>query len=245
MRAVTNDEYLQSQIIPMLAPGEQVLQSAYMRRQPGMLMQILLVGGLLLMLLTKVYFVVITNRRMILIRTKMTAWAGAPKHMNLGVEVYDTRSFARCTTSGFAMNRSMTWDFHQGGSMTLRITPWTRHIAGSKQFFEQVPQMVTSGYLAQIAAGAPPVQQPLPVAQLQHPGPPPQQHMQHAGQQQYPQHPGPAQPQPFGPGTPVVVTVPDGNRYRATIAQVAPGQYLCAMPDGQSYWFPVQAVAIA
>jgi hypothetical protein len=264
---VTNDEYLQSQIGPMLAPGEQVLQSAYMRRQPGLAMQILLVGGLLLFLITKAYFVVITNRRMILIRTKMSFWSGGPKQMNLEVEAHDVRSFQNCTTSGIANNKSMTFHFHQGGAMTLRISPWNKKIIGTAQFLEQVPQMITSGYLAQGAAGQPQMQAPQQMQQqpqqMQQPQPqhmqqPPQhmqqqqhqpQHMQQPQhqppQQQYQQPPQQQQPQGFPPGTQVVVTAQDGNRYRATVAQAAQGQYLCTMPDGQSYWFPMQAVATA
>src|SRR2546430_11275675 len=99
---MTPDDYLQQQIMPMLQPGEQVLHSAYMRRQPGILMQVLFVGGLLLYLITKAYFVVLTNRRMILIRTKMSAWSGGPKLLNLGVEQWDARNLKNCTTSGFA-----------------------------------------------------------------------------------------------------------------------------------------------
>jgi hypothetical protein len=69
------DQYLQSQLPQVLRPGEQVLHVAYMRRQPGLMMQLLLVGGLLLFLMTKAYFVVLTNQRLVLIRTKMSFWS--------------------------------------------------------------------------------------------------------------------------------------------------------------------------
>jgi hypothetical protein len=242
---MTNDEYLQSQIGPMLMPGEQVLQSAYMRRQPGLAAQMFLVGGLLLFLITKAYFAVVTNRRLILIRTKMGFWGGGPKQMNLGVEQYDVRAFSGCTTSGFANNRSMTFAFHQGEAMTLRISPWGKKIAGTAQFLEQVPQMITSGYLAQGAGNAPPLPSG-PINQLP-PGqaPPMQPPMQQPPMQQQMQQPMQHMPQqPFPPGTRVTVHAPDGNRYPATVAQVGQGQYLCTMPDGKPYWFPMQAVSI-
>ena len=223
----------------MLAPGEQVLQSAYMRRQPGLVMQLLLVGGLLLFLITKAYLVVLTNRRMILIRTKMSFWSGGPQQLNLGIEQHDVRNFRGCSTSGIANNRSMTFAFHQGPEITLRISPWNKKIAGTAQFLEQVPQMISTGYLAQQAAGAPalqPMQAP-PVQQPQAPNP---------VAYQQPQAMQPPQPhQAFPPGTGVYVLYPDGNRYPATIAQAASGQYLCTMQDGQSYWFPIQNVAVA
>ena len=104
MVEMTNDQYLQGQIMPMLQPGEQVLHSAYMRRQPGLVMQMLFVGGLLLFLITKAYYVVLTNRRLILIRTKMSFWSGGPAQRHLGVEHWDIRNVRGCTTSGFANN---------------------------------------------------------------------------------------------------------------------------------------------
>jgi hypothetical protein len=266
--AVTNDEYLQSQIMPLLQPGEQVLASAYMRRQPGLVMQMLFVGGLLLFLITKAYFVVVTNRRLILIQTKMGFWGGGPKQMNLGVEQHDVRSVREVTTSGIANNKSMTWHLHQGGAMTLRISPWGKKIIGTAQFLEQVPQMFNSGHLAQLAAGAPQMQQlpqgqpqpqmqqgyPQPQQQPQmqqgYPQPPQHQHQQQQQPQMQQAYPPPPQQQPpqqqgFPPGARVLVVAQDGNRYPATIAQAAQGQYLCTMPDGQSYWFPMQSVGPA
>jgi hypothetical protein len=142
------DQYIQSQVGPMLQPGEQMLRFSTMRRQPGLLMQILLVGGLLLMLMTKVYFVVLTNRRLILIRTKGSFWTGTPKPLNLGVEQYDVSTFKKVTTSGIANNRSMV--FHTDTTkMKLRISPWFKSVSGTKDFFEQVPQLINSGQLAQ------------------------------------------------------------------------------------------------
>jgi hypothetical protein len=277
---VTNDEYLQSQVGPLLMPGEQVLQSAYMRRAPSLVMQMLLFGGLLLFLITKAYFVVLTNRRMILIRTKMKFLSGGPQQLNLGLEQWDVRNISGCTTSGIANNKSMTWTMHQGVAETLRISPWQKQIVGTKQFFEQVPQLVVSGQLAQLAAGAPALpqlpaaqqvsppqqQQPMQQQHMQQPPqhmqqppqqqhmqqPPQQQHMQQPPQQQHMQQPPQQQPmqqpmqqQGFAPGMRVLVVGQDGNRYPATVAQAGNGQYLCTMPDGQSYWFPMQSVGPA
>jgi hypothetical protein len=175
-----NDQYMMSQVSPMLGAGEQVMFTATMRRQPGLLMQIFLVGGLLLFLMTKIYFVALTNRRMILIRSKMGffSFSGAPKHMNLGVEEWDVRSIQKVTTSGFANNRSMTFHLADRGKQTLRIAPWMKTITGTKDFFEQVPNFVASGQLAQLAGGG------APPAQLGHAG----HQQQHGGHQQ--QHAG-------------------------------------------------------
>jgi hypothetical protein len=186
-----NDQYMMSQVSPMLGAGEQVMFTATMRRQPGLLMQLLLVGGLLLFLLTKIYFVALTNRRMILIRSKMGFFSlsGAPKHMNLGVEEWDVRSIQKVTTSGFANNRSMTFHLADRGKQTLRIAPWMKTITGTKDFFEQVPNLVASGQLAQLGGGgAPPAQLGQGGYQQQHGGHHQQHQQQHGGHQQ--QHAG-------------------------------------------------------
>jgi len=140
------DQYIHSQVGPALQPGEQIVYFSTMRRQPGLFWQIVLVGGLLLVLMTKTYFAVLTNRRLILIRTK-AGFFGTPKQMNLGVEEYDVRTFKRVTTSGMGNNRSMT--FHTDSTkMTLRISPWFKSVSGTKDFFEQVPNLLNSGQLA-------------------------------------------------------------------------------------------------
>jgi hypothetical protein len=216
---MTSDEYLQSQIIPLLQPDERVLHSAYMRRQPGLLMQIFFVGGLLLFLITKAYFVVLTNRRMILIRTKMSFWTGGPAQSNLGAEQWDIRNLKGCTTSGFANNKSMTFVMHQGRSQTLRISPWGKKIQGTREFFERVPLVINSGQLQQLAGGA----QPLP--------------MIGGGRS-----PAPPQYNELAAGARVVVIAQDGNRYPGTVMHRENDQYLCTMPNGASYWFPSQSV---
>jgi hypothetical protein len=212
------DDYLQSQLPQILQPGEQVLHAAYMRRQPGLLMQILLVGGLLLILMTKAYYVVLTNRRLILIRTGMSFWTGGPTLENRGIESYDTRQIQKVTVSGFANNRSMTFHMGDGTKQTLRISPWFKQVIGTKAFLEQVPNLVSSGQLAQLAAQGAPAQMPQQAggyaqAPQQGYGQPPQQQQggygqapqQQGGYGQAPQQPGgygQAPQQPGGYGQP-------------------------------------------
>ncbi|MDX2093943.1 MAG: hypothetical protein SFX73_39280 [Kofleriaceae bacterium] len=235
---MTGDEYLYAQVQPLLQPGEQVLQTAYMRRQPGLLMQMLLVGGLLLFLMTKAYFAVLTNRRLIFIRTKMGFWKGGPQQQNLGIEQYDVRALTKCTTSGIANNRSMTFHMSNGPAQTLRISPWFKQIRGTKDFLEQVPNLINSGQLAQMAGGALPPG--APQQQMQQPmGQPPMQQPQYQQQPQMQMQ----QPATFQPGMRVLVAPGDGQRYQATIVAAAQGQYQCTMPNGQAYWFPAQQVS--
>lgn len=258
-----NEQYVMSQVGPMLQPGEQVLFIAQVRRQPGLLMQILLVGGLLLFAMTKHYFAVMTNRRVILIRTKvgMLSFSGTGQLVNLGVEEWDLRNIKKVTTSGFANNRSMTFELADKGKQTIRISPWIKSLPGTKAFLEQAPMMLNSGQLQNALGGAPPPQQ------LGY-GQPPQQQQQGYGQpQQQQQQQGygappapqagygapPSQQQAYGappaagpiaPGTQVVVTDQTGNRYAATVVQEQQGHYLCQSQNGQS-WVPAQLVARA
>jgi hypothetical protein len=148
------DDYLQSQLQQILQPGEQVHARRVHAPSAGLLMQILLVGGLLLFMMTKAYFAVLTNRRLIFIRTKMSFWTGGPKEMNIGVEQYDARRHQERHRERLA--QQPLDDLPHGGrpsKQTLRISPWFKQISGTKAFFEQVPTLVTSGQLAQLAAG--------------------------------------------------------------------------------------------
>ena len=245
---MTGDEYLQTQLQSILQPGEQVLHTAYMRRQPGLLVQMFFF--LIAFLLTKAYFAVLTNRRLIFIRTKMGAWTGV-QNTNLGVEQYDVRALTKCDVGGIANNKSMTFHFSNGPAQTLRISPWFKSVKGTGAFHDQVPALINSGQLQQMATGQLP---PGGMGQLP-PGQPMQQMQQQPMQQpmQQPQMPQMQQPQMqaqaqaqagFQVGMQVMVSPGDGQRYPATIVQVAQGQYQVTMPNGQPYWFNAQQISV-
>ena len=143
---------LQSQVMPILHPGEQVLHTASVRQQPGSLRQALLLGPLLGFLMTKAYFAVLTSRRLLLIRTKAGFWSstGAPHLTNptLGVEEHEARQIQRVTTGELGHLRSMTFHMASGTKMTLRLSPWFKRVSGTQAFFEQVPSIIASGQLA-------------------------------------------------------------------------------------------------
>ena len=236
---MTGDEYLQTQLQSILQPGEQVLHTAYMRRQPGLLVQMFFF--LIAFLLTKAYFAVLTNRRLIFIRTKMGAWTGV-QNTNLGVEQYDVRALTKCDVGGIANNKSMTFHFSNGPAQTLRISPWFKSVKGTGAFHDQVPALINSGQLQQMATGQLP---PGGMGQL-----PPGQPMQQPQMQQQPmpqmqQQPQmQAQAQGYQVGMQVMVAPGDGQRYPATIVQVAQGQYQVTMPNGQPYWFNAQQISV-
>lgn len=254
------DQFLQSQLPSILQPGEQVMHVGVVRRQPGLLMQMLLVGGLLLFLMTKTYYAVLTNRRLILIRAGTSFWSGRPTLENRGVESFDVAQLRDCTTSGIANNRSMTFVFADGTKHKVRISPWFETVTGNKAFFENVPNLIKSGQLAAGAgAGAPQMGMGG--------GMQPQQQMGGYGQPQQPQQMGayggtpsqqPPQPQmsgygappsagpaQLGPGARVMVTWTDGNRYPGTVVQAQGGHVLCQMDGGQQQWVPAQNVSAA
>lgn len=233
------DQYLYGQVQPQLMPGEQILHTSTMRRQPGLLMQILLFGGLLLFLITKTYLVVLTNRRMILILTKAGFWSGKPQMLNLGVEQWDASQLQQCTVSGFANNRSMTFHLRDGRQETLRISPWFKAVSGTAAFFEQVPALINGGQLTgggvagQMGAGGQPAGQfgmsasPAAIGM----GPPPGAPQLASGGAQG-----------FAPGQMVAVLWTDGNKYPAQVVQAQGGQYLCQMQNGQQHWVPASNV---
>jgi hypothetical protein len=251
VRVTPLDQYIHSQVGPTLQPGEQICYFSTMRRQPGLFWQIVLIGGLLLVLMTKTYFAILTNRRLILIRTKAGFW-GTPKQMNLGVEQYDVRNIKKVTTSGMGNNRSMTFQTDTS-KLTLRISPWFKAVSGTKDFFEQVPNLINSGQLAhgQLPApagygGAPqlqgaPQQQYGAPPQHQQYGAPPQQQQQYGAPPQQQQY---GAPQQLGPGARVLVLAQDGQRYPGTVVQLQGEHCLCAMQNGQ-FWFPANNVAPA
>jgi hypothetical protein len=175
------------------------------------------------------------------------------------------------TVSGFANNRSMTFELADGSKQTLRISPWFKQIAGTKAFFEQVPALVSSGQHAQLAAAgyaaSPPgghAGQPQPQFQQQpqqYQQQQPQQYQQQQPQQyqqQQPQQYQQQQPQQyqqqqphqpwaiagggFPAGSHVLVLWPDGQRYPATVVQEQGGHYLCTVAGGAQHWFPPTSV---
>ncbi len=220
------DQYLMSQVGPMLAPGEQVLFMSTMRRVPSIWLQMLM-GGFLTFLVTKSYLVVLTNQKMVLFLSKQGMFGGV-KQLNLGVEAWDIRTVTYVQTGGFLANKSMTFFFANGPKQTLRITPQLKTVSGTKDFFQQVPGLLNSGQLGnqvippgkqqpaqQLPPGQPPPAQLPPGQQqqaqpgydpyqMQQPGqmPPQQQPPQYGAPQQQPpqqQYGAPPQQEPYAP----------------------------------------------
>ena len=126
-------------------------------------------------------------------------------------------------------------------------------VSQTKDFLEQVPNLINSGQLAQgqlPPAAAPQAQyaaaqQPYAAPSAQQPYAPPQQPgygappAYGAASQQYgaPPQPGYGALPQLGPGARVLVLGQDGQRYPGTIVQLQGDHCLCAMQNGQ-FWFP-------
>ncbi len=143
--ASKHDDFITEQVTPMLEEGEEIKHMAFMVKQPGLLVQLLLVGGLLLFLLTKAYFVVVTTKRIIIIRTKQGFFK--PAMVNNGVEEMPLSDIEKVTSSGFANNRSMTFHKTDGTKNTLRIAPWSKIVTGNKAMLEELPKQLNQGQL--------------------------------------------------------------------------------------------------
>ncbi len=243
------DQYLMSQVGPMLAPGEQVLFMSTMRRMPGFWMQALL-GGLLTFLFTKTYLVALTNQKMVLILSKQGMFGGV-KQLNLGVEAWDVRTITYVQTGGFLANKSLTFFFGDGPKQTLRITPALKTVSGTKDFFQQVPGLLNSGQLGnqvippgkqQPAPPLPPGQPP--PAQLPAQQPPPQQQYGAPQQQQPPpqQYGAPPQQEQYAPPQQQYAPPPQQQQYAPPQQQqpqyAPPPQQPYAPPQQQQGPFP-------
>ncbi len=139
------DAFIDQQLQGILQPGEQPLYRAYVTRQPGLIWQILLMGGLFLFLMTKAYFAVLTNRRLILIRTSLGLFG--PGQVNNGVEEIPVANINNVTTSGFLNNRSITFHKTDGSKDTIRIMPWFKQVDGQAAFLNEMPQRVSTKQL--------------------------------------------------------------------------------------------------
>jgi hypothetical protein len=146
------DEFVRSEVQAMLAPGEQVRNVAYILRAPGLMMQILymMVCFWLYFFQVKHYYGALTDRRLILLRTRSGIFR--PKIANEGFEEIDLAQVQSVTFGGFANNRSITLHKRDGGKESLRIAPWAKLCSGQSRFMDDLQQAV--GALPAQATGA-------------------------------------------------------------------------------------------
>lgn len=128
-----HDTYIHGEVVRMLEPGEQIKWTAYMMKAPPLWAQILF-AGLIILFFFKYFLVAVTNKRIILIRTKNT-WV-KPKMINLGTEEIRWDDVKSVGVGGFANNRTIDFHLNDGNTRTMRLAPWVKFVSGQQSFFE-------------------------------------------------------------------------------------------------------------
>ena len=136
------DQFVHAQVQGMLQPGEQIRNVAHVLRAPGIAMQILLIMFCfwLYFFQIKHYYAALTDRRVILIRTRTGLFR--PQIKNEGVEEIPLAGTRNVSTGGFANNRSFTIHRADGSEETLRIAPWGKLCDGQSRFMDDVAAVV-------------------------------------------------------------------------------------------------------
>ena len=132
------DQFIQAQVQGLLAPGEQIVNMAYVLKAPGIMMQILLsmICYWLYFFQVKHYYAALTNQRLILIKTRSGFFR--PKIVNEGVEEYSLANIASVSTGGFLNNRSMALQMKDQTKLSLRIAPWGKLCVGQGKWMEDM-----------------------------------------------------------------------------------------------------------
>ena len=224
-----HDEFLYSEIRPILQPGEYLLHYGLLRRQPPLLLIVLfnLTLRFLTPMLTTYFYAVLTNRRLILLLTWPTSSLlraiglsdrVEPQLRNRAVEQHELSQIQRATASWLELRTSRG----------RRRLFWThcKTLSSDTRFRFDLPQLVASGQLARLDSAP-------QVSPWTESGP--------ALAAQY------AKTEALSimvPGSQVMVRAADGARYPAIITDARQGHYLCALSlGGGQRWFPGAAVA--
>lgn len=128
------EKFVQTELERILRPNERIEETAYVVKQPGLMVQILLLGPIFIMFMTKAFYIGITSERIVLIRTKLGFFS--PSMDNRGITEYERSNVESIKISGFANNRSFTFFFRDGSKETFRIAPWSKVLTGNKTFLE-------------------------------------------------------------------------------------------------------------
>jgi hypothetical protein len=168
------ETYALNEIAPRLAPGEQVVHTAFLFNKS--LVAAVLIGPLALAG-QGYFFAVATDRRLFLIKTKMGLFA--LKAENHGLTEIPYEAIAKIEPGGMLNQKSLAIHTVDGGKLPLRLNTIAKFMSGQKTFIESLPRYIDAwrqqrghqGH-AQAAApyGAPPPQG----------GPPPQPQAAHS-----------------------------------------------------------------
>lgn len=133
------DNFVQQQVGPLLQPGEQIRNMAFVLKQPAMWIQMLLYmccGWIIIIFMTKYYYAALTDRRLILVQTGMGFFN--PKMENRAVSTIELANVQRITTSGFLNNKSFTLHMADGTKDEYRIAPWSKAMSGQGRWLDEI-----------------------------------------------------------------------------------------------------------
>lgn len=124
------DDFLKSEIQKLVRPGESVMSTGLVFTGPLFLSAFFGAVGQLLMLTH--YYAILTNRRLILIQTRMGLMG--LKAQNRGVTEFPVSDVERIRSGGMFNQRTLTLYRKDGTSAMIRFNSLVRQIQGHKAF---------------------------------------------------------------------------------------------------------------
>lgn len=129
---MTHDEFLEAEFQKMALPDEQVISTAFGWTGPGILFQAMLLGPLFSHFLMKYHYAILTNQRLVLIKTKMSLTR--LNQENLGVESIAGGNLKSVELKGGIIQRRLILTPGRGEPITFRINTAARIVDGQKEF---------------------------------------------------------------------------------------------------------------
>lgn len=133
-----HDPFVQEQMQSILESGETVQGTGVVWTGPGIIFQALLLGPLLSWIIMKFYYAVLTNQRMVLIKTKMGMFS--LKQENQGVTSIRSDQLTSIEAKGAMNQQRLVMKMNDGSNMTLRLNTLAPFVSGQKTFVKQAAE---------------------------------------------------------------------------------------------------------
>jgi hypothetical protein len=131
------ETYARNEITPRLAPGEQILHTAFLFNKS--LVAAVLVGPLALAG-SGYFFALATDRRLFLIKTKMGLFALKAENHGLTEVAYET--VAKIDPGGMLNQKTIAIHTVDGGKLPLKLNTIAKFMSGQKTFIDSLPKYV-------------------------------------------------------------------------------------------------------
>ncbi len=133
-----HDEYVKAEMAKILRPGETVAGTAVGWSGPGVWAQALLLGPLFSWLVMKFFYAVLTDQRLVLMRTKM-GFFGLKKSVT-GTESLERGDIAGIDHRGGMNQRRLVVRLRSGSTRVLRFNTIAKFVSGQKEFCPKAEQ---------------------------------------------------------------------------------------------------------